>query len=69
MDIHFSEKELIFMYGHFRKEARKLMEIKSAPDCPISKINLEQDIALYSGIADKLRDSCPGLSKLDDFKI
>lgn len=69
MGIDFSNQEIIFMYGHFRKQARKLMEIKSAPNCPISETNLNQDIALYNGIADKLRDAYPGLSKLDNYRI
>lgn len=69
MDINFSNEEILFMYGHFRKESEKLTEIKSASDCPISKTNLNKDIALFDGIANKLRDACPSLSKLDNFGI
>ena len=69
MDINFSNEELIFIYGHFRKEARKLSEIKSSPNCPIAEENLNSDIALYTSIADKLRDTCPTLSKLDTYKL
>lgn len=69
MDVHFSDEEIIFIYGHFRKEARKLEEIKASKDCPISKDNLNQDIKLFNDIADKMRETCPELSKLDAYKI
>lgn len=69
MDINFSDTEVIFIYGHFRKEAQKLEKLKALPDCPISTVNLNQDIKLYNDIADKLHNACPGLSKLDDYKL
>lgn len=69
MNLNFSNEEVLFIYGHFRKEARKLSEIKSTPNCPIAKENLDTDIALYTSIADKLRDAYPNLSRLDSFKL
>ncbi len=69
MEINFTNSEIIFIYGHFRKEANKLKAIKDAPDCPISKDNLNQDIDLYTSIADKLLDAYPGLGKFDKFKL
>lgn len=69
MEINFSNTELIFMYGHFRKQARKLQEIKSAPNCCIDAKNLDTDIALYTSIADKLRETVPSLAKLDNYRI
>lgn len=69
MNIDLSNEEIIYIYGHFRKEARKLEELKSSPNCPISKINLNQDIKLFNSIADKLRDACPKLSKLDNYRL
>ncbi len=69
MNIDFSDTDILFIYGHFRKEAQKLEKIKSMPDCPVSKVSLTQDIKLFNDIADKLRDACPGLSKMDNFMI
>lgn len=69
MEINFSDPELIYIYGHFRKEAKKLEEIKNAPNCPVSVADIDKDIQLFSSIADKLKDACPGLSKLDNYKI
>lgn len=69
MDINFSNEEVIFIYGHFCKEARKIEELKSTPNCPISKSTLDQDIKLFNSIADKLRNAYPGLSKLDNYRI
>lgn len=69
MEINFSDTDVIFMYGHFRKQARKLQEIKSAPNCCIDAKNLDDEIALYTSLADKLREAAPGLSKLDNFNI
>lgn len=69
MNINFSNEEMIYLYCHFRKEIKKLEDLKSLPNCPISKINLNQDIKLFSGIADKLRDACPELSGLDNYKF
>lgn len=69
MEINFSNTELVFMYGHFRRQARKLQEIKSAPSCCIDVENLDTDIALYTSLANKLKEAVPALSKLDDYKI
>lgn len=69
MDINFSNTDVVFMYGHFRKEARKLTELKNTPKCPIHEDTLNTDIDLYTSLADKLREACPGLSKLDDYKL
>jgi len=57
------------MYGHFRKEARKLEELSALPDCPVDRKNIAADINLYSSLADKLRDAYPNLSKMDTYKI
>lgn len=69
MEINFSDPEAVYIYGHFRKEARKLEEMKSIPNCPVSAADIDKDIQLFNSIADRLRDACPGLSKLDSFKI
>lgn len=69
MNVNFSDEEAIFIYIHFRKEAHKLEELKALPNCPLSKTNLNQDIKLFSGIADKLKEVYPNLSSLDNYKI
>lgn len=69
MEINFSGTDLVFMYGHFRKEARKLEELSALPDCPVDRKNIAADINLYSSLADKLRDAYPNLSKMDTYKI
>lgn len=69
MEINFSDTDLIFMYARFRKESRKLKEIRDTPNCPISPKNINQEIQLYDSLADKLRDACPGLKKLDDYRL
>lgn len=69
MDINFSNTDIIFIYGHFRKEARKLNELKAMPDCPIDKSSIDAEIELYNSIADKMRSAEPSLSKLDNYRI
>lgn len=69
MNLNFSENDLIFMYIHFKKEARKLTELKSNPKCPIAEENINADIQLYTSLADKLKDAYPKLAALDDYKI
>lgn len=69
MNVNFSDEEAIFIYIHFRKEAQKLEELKSSPNCPISKTNLNQDIKLFSGIADKLKEVYPKLASLENYKM
>lgn len=69
MEINFSNTDVVFIYGHFRKEARKLENIKNSPHCSISKSDINNDIKLYNSISDKLLDACPGLSKMDEFKL
>ena len=69
MNINFSNTDLVFMYGHFRKQARKLTEMKNAPNCPIDSFSLDQDIDLFTKLADKLKEAYPNLSQLDNYKI
>lgn len=69
MDINFSNQEITFIYGHFCKEMQKLEELKSFPNCPISKKDLNQDIKLFNSIVDKLREAYPELSKLDNYNF
>lgn len=65
MDVKLTNSEIVFVYGHFRKEAHKLVSLKAKPDCPIDKSTIQKDIDLYNSIADKFLDAYPGLSKLD----
>lgn len=67
MDINFSDSDLVFMYGHFRKEANKIIKLKNTSGCPIHEDTLNVDINLYTSLADKLRDACPALGKMDKY--
>ncbi len=65
MEIKFTNADVIFIYGHFVKEVRRLEDAKNSPDRTISKTDLNKEIKLYSSIIEKLKDSCPSLSTLD----
>lgn len=69
MEIDFTNQDLIFIYGTFRKEIRKLEDIKNAPNCPFSKKDIDREIKLYSSINDKLKEVNPNLEKMDKYKI
>ena len=65
MNIDFSNEDVIFMYGHFKKQIQQLNELKKSPSCPISKITINKEIKLFTSLANKLEESFPSLSKLN----
>lgn len=67
MNFNFSEEEILFIYGHFIKEVKKLENLKTIPNCPIDSESIMTDIKLYSSIISKLEISCPQLSKLKTY--
>lgn len=69
MEIGFTNPEVIFIYGHFKKQIRKLEDLKTTPGNPFSKSDIDKDIKLYSSITEKLKAACPGLGKLDNYQI
>ncbi|HGD0580878.1 hypothetical protein [Clostridium perfringens] len=67
MDINFSQQEILFIYGHFRKEAQKLITIKNTPGCPIDSESITREINLYSSIADKIEKVYPQFSEINSY--
>ena len=67
MEVNFTDKEIIFMYGHFKKKVYELEFLKSQPNCPVSKKNINYDINLYNSIAQKLSDANPKLLEMDAY--
>lgn len=67
MNINFSDKEVIFLYGFFKKKIQKLELLKQSPNCPIDSENINCDIKLYSSIVAKLEEAQPKLSKLKPY--
>ena len=51
MEIDFTPQELLFVYGHFKRKAQELENLKAKPNCPIAVESLNSDIKLYSSIA------------------
>lgn len=69
MEINFSNTEVIFIYGKFKKEIRKLEELKETPGCPFSADDIDKDIALYTSLTKKLKEAVPNLSKMDAYRF
>lgn len=67
MEIDFTPQELLFVYGHFKRKAQELENLKAKPNCSIAVESLNSDIKLYSSIAKKLSDSNPDLLKMDPY--
>lgn len=67
MDFNFTNQEIIFIYGHFKKKIKELNLIKNSPNCPIDDEDINQEIELYSSITDKIEDSCPQLTILNSY--
>ena len=64
MNIDFSAQEVIFIYGHFKKQIRELENMKASPQNPISKTNINQDIKLFTAITDKIEAGHPQIREL-----
>ena len=64
MNIDFSEKDVLLIYGHFIRQIKELETLKASPSCPIHKSNLNQDIKLFSSITGKIEAVYPNISKL-----
>lgn len=67
MEFDFTSQEVIFIYGHFKKQIKKLQLIKDSPNCPISSENIDQDISLYSSITDKIEKVYPQFSEINKY--
>lgn len=66
MEINFTNPEVVFIYGHFKNEIRKLEDLKTTPGNPFSKSDLNKEIKLCSSVVEKLKETMPGLKKLDN---
>jgi hypothetical protein len=64
MNIDFSDKDILLIYGHFRKEINKLNKLKTSPGNPISVSNINQDIKLFSSITNKIEKVYPQILEL-----
>lgn len=60
----FSNTEMLFIYGHFKKEVKKLESLKSTPNCPVDKKSINQEIKLFSSITDKIDKEYPQFSAM-----
>lgn len=67
MEINFTDRDILFIYGNFKKKLEKLNQLKSMPNCPIAEENINQDIELYSSVIDKLLEVQPNLKNLEPF--
>lgn len=57
MDYKFSETEILFIYGRFKKERARLEQLKR-------KASVKSEIALYSSIIQKIEALHPNFSVL-----
>jgi len=59
--IDFSDKDILLIYGHFKKEVNNL---KSSPNKHVHKSNINEDIQLFSSITDKIEKAYPQICEL-----
>jgi len=64
MHIDFTDRDILFIYGHFTKKLKELEAIKSSPDNPIHPESINQEIELYSSVTTKIEKSKPEMTKL-----
>ena len=62
MNIDFSQKDVLLIYGHFVKQIKKLEELKAASSGSIISIN--EELRLYSSITKKIEAAYPNISEL-----
>lgn len=67
INIDFSDKDILLIYGHFRKKINKLNAIKNDPNNPIHISNLNEDIKLFSSITDKIESVYPKLNEMNKY--
>lgn len=67
MEINFTDRDVLFIYGTFKKKIEKLNLLKSTPNCPIADESINQDIELYSSVVDKLLEVQPNLRNLEPY--
>lgn len=67
MEINFTDRDVLFIYGTFKKKLEKLNQLKSIPDCPIAAESIDQDIELYSSVVNKILEAQPKLKVLEPY--
>ncbi len=67
MTLELEDKEIIFIYGHFKKQICKLEEMKSSPDCPIEKSCIKKDINFYNKITESIAKQYPQLIQMNKY--
>lgn len=67
MRIDLSDQDIIFIYGHFKKELKKIDDIANAPNCPFDKTNIQNQKAPFLSVIEKLKTQAPNLSQMDKY--
>ncbi|KGE20583.1 hypothetical protein [Paenibacillus wynnii] len=62
--IEFSDRDTLFIYGHFMKKLKTLEKIKSSPDNPIHPESVDQEIELYSSVISTIEKFKPEIKLL-----
>jgi hypothetical protein len=65
MSVDFSDKDILLIYGDFRKKINELNTLKASPNNPIHVSSLNQDIKLFSSITDKIEKVYPQLREMN----
>lgn len=65
MEINFTDQDVLFIYGTFKKKIEKLNLLKSTPNCPIADESINQELELYSSVVNKLLEAQPKLAILE----
>lgn len=69
MEIDFSDKQLVSLYGLFRRKLATLEELKSCENFSKDNPDADYEIELYAGFLKALTDSAPWLHGMDKFEV
>ena len=67
MNIELTETDIIFIYGHFKKQLAEFEKIANAANCPFDHSTIENQKAPYLSVIEKLSSQIPNLSKMDKY--
>lgn len=67
MEINFTDQDILFIYGTFKKKIEKLNVLKSTPNCPIADDSINKEIELYTSVVNKLLEAQPKLAALEPY--
>lgn len=66
MQVELSDIDIIFIYGHFKKELSKIDKIAVTSGCPFDKSTIENQKAPFLSVVEKLSSQFPNLTKMDE---